>query len=221
MELTRDGHRPRRRAQRSPRTSAAATRRRSRSSPRTRAAAPSCSLEEPGVVCGVPVAAAVFRALDPSVTVEATLEEGTAVSDVPAVVAVVEGPARAILTGERVALNLVGRLCGIASLTRRFVELTEGTPRPHPRHAQDDARACARSRSTPSAAAAARTTAPASTTAILIKDNHIRVAGGIAEALGALDGSAAALPVEIEAETLDAGARGGRRGRADGSCSTT
>ena len=96
-------------------------------------------LEEPGVVCGVPVAAAVFRALDPSVTVEATLEEGTAVSDVPAVVAVIEGPARAVLTGERVALNLVGRLCGIASLTRRFAELTEGTPRPHPRHAQDDA----------------------------------------------------------------------------------
>src|SRR5207248_1412435 len=79
-------------------------------------------LEEPGVVCGVPVAAAVFRALDPAVQVEAKLEEGTAVSDVPAVVAVVEGPARAILSGERVALNLLGRLCGIASLTRRFVE---------------------------------------------------------------------------------------------------
>jgi len=43
-------------------------------------------LEEPGVVCGVPVAAAVFRALDPAVQVEARLEEGTAVSDVPAVV---------------------------------------------------------------------------------------------------------------------------------------
>src|SRR5207302_4025185 len=77
-------------------------------------------LEEPGVVSGVPVAAAVFQALDASVTVEAKLEEGAAVSDVPAVLAVVEGPARAILTGERVALNLLGRLCGIASLTRRF-----------------------------------------------------------------------------------------------------
>ena len=84
-------------------------------------------LEEPGVVCGVPVAAAVFRALDPGVQVEARLEEGTAVSDVPAVLAVVEGPARAILSGERVALNLLARLCGIASLTRRFVELTEGS----------------------------------------------------------------------------------------------
>ena len=45
-------------------------------------------LEEPGVVCGVPVATAVFRALDPEVSVEAKLEEGTAVSEVPAVVAV-------------------------------------------------------------------------------------------------------------------------------------
>src|SRR5689334_12473688 len=84
-------------------------------------------LEEPGVVCGVPVAAAVFRALDPAVHVDAKLEEGTAVSDVPAILAEVEGPARAILSGERVALNLLGRLCGIASLTNRFVELTDGT----------------------------------------------------------------------------------------------
>ena len=81
-------------------------------------------LEEPGVVCGVPVAAAVFHALDPSVHVAAMLDDGSAVSDVPAVLAEVEGPARAILSGERVALNLLGRLCGIASLTRRFVELT-------------------------------------------------------------------------------------------------
>src|ERR1700756_3998191 len=64
-------------------------------------------LEEPGVVCGVPVAAAVFRALDPDVAVEAMLEEGTPISEAPAVLAVVEGPARAILSGERVALNLL------------------------------------------------------------------------------------------------------------------
>ena len=72
-------------------------------------------LEEPGVVCGVPVAAAVFRALDPAVEVVARLEEGTALSDVPAVIADLEGPARAILSGERVAVNLLARMCGIAS----------------------------------------------------------------------------------------------------------
>jgi nicotinate-nucleotide pyrophosphorylase (carboxylating) len=159
-------------------------------------------LEEPGVVCGVPVAAAVFRALDPSVTVEAKLEEGTAVSDVPAVLAVVEGPARAILTGERVALNLVGRLCGVASLTRRFAELTEGT----------SARILDTRKTTPGLRAlekyAVRCGGGTNHRAglydgILIKENHIRVAGGIAQALGALNGHAGQLPIEIEAETID------------------
>src|SRR5207237_8381363 len=84
-------------------------------------------LEEPGVVCGVPIAASVFRALDPSVRVEALVDEGAAVTAPPAVLAEIEGPARAVLTGERVALNLVARLCGIASLTRRYAELAEGT----------------------------------------------------------------------------------------------
>lgn len=160
------------------------------------------TLEEPGVVCGVPVAAAVFRALDPAVSVEATIEEGTAVSNVPAVLAVVEGPARAILTGERVALNLVGRLCGIASLTRRFAELTEGTP----------ARILDTRKTTPGLRAlekyAVRCGGGTNHRAglydgILIKDNHVRVAGGIAEALGAVNGNADGLPVEIEAETIE------------------
>jgi nicotinate-nucleotide pyrophosphorylase (carboxylating) len=158
-------------------------------------------LEEPGVVCGVPVAAAVFGALDRSVNVEAKVEEGTAVSAVPAVLAVIEGPARAILTGERVALNLVGRLCGIASLTRRFAELTEGTP----------ARILDTRKTTPGLRAlekyAVRCGGGTNHRAglydgILIKENHIRVAGGIGEALGALNGGAAGLPVEIEAETI-------------------
>ena len=159
-------------------------------------------LKEPAVVCGIPVAAAVFRALDPSVTVEATLAEGSAVSEAPTVVAVIEGPARAVLSGERVALNLVGRLSGIASLTRRFAELTEGTPA----HILDTRK------TTPGLRAlekyAVRCGGGTNHRAglydgILIKDNHIRVAGGIAEALGALNGNAAELPVEIEADTLD------------------
>ena len=159
-------------------------------------------LKEPGVVCGVSVAAAVFRALDPSVTVEALLEEGTAVSDVPAVLAVIDGPARAVLSGERVALNLVGRLCGIASLTRRFADLTEGT----------STRILDTRKTTPGLRAlekyAVRCGGGTNHRAglydgILIKDNHIRVAGGIAEALGALNGNAHGLPVEIEADTIE------------------
>jgi nicotinate-nucleotide pyrophosphorylase (carboxylating) len=159
-------------------------------------------LEEPGVVCGVPVVAAVFRALDPAVNVEAKLEEGTAVSEVPALVAVVDGPARAILSGERVALNLLGRLCGIASLTRRFVELTDGT-----RTEILDTR-----KTTPGLRAlekyAVRCGGGTNHRAglydgVLIKENHIRVAGGIGAALAALNGAAGGLPVEIEAETLE------------------
>ncbi len=158
-------------------------------------------LEEPGVVCGVPVAAAVFRALDREVEVDPKVEEGTALSDVPAVVAELGGPARAILSGERVALNLLGRLCGIASLTHRFVELTEGT-----RTTVLDTR-----KTTPGLRAlekyAVRCGGGSNHRAglydgVLVKENHLRVAGGVAAALQALEGRVDGLPVEVEAETL-------------------
>jgi nicotinate-nucleotide pyrophosphorylase (carboxylating) len=158
-------------------------------------------LEEPGVVCGIPVAAVVFRALDPGVRVEARLDEGTAVADVPAVLAEIEGPARAVLSGERVALNLVGRLCGIASLTRRFVELTEGT-----RTTVLDTR-----KTTPGLRAlekyAVRCGGGTNHRAglydgVLVKENHLRLAGGVGPALAALRGRVDGLPVEVEAETL-------------------
>ena len=158
-------------------------------------------LEEPGVVCGVPVAVAVFRALDPGVDVEIELEDGAAVADVPTVLAVVAGPARAILTGERVALNLLGRLCGIASLTRRFVELTEGTPTtvldtrkttPGLRALEKYAVRCG----------GGRNHRAGLYDGVLVKENHLRVAGSVAAALAALDGRADGLAVEVEAETL-------------------
>src|SRR6059036_1551317 len=84
-------------------------------------------LEEAGIVCGVPAVRAVFEALDPDVVVEPLLEEGNRVSEVPAQVATIEGRARAVLTGERTALNLFARLCGIATLTARYVDLVDGT----------------------------------------------------------------------------------------------
>jgi nicotinate-nucleotide pyrophosphorylase (carboxylating) len=156
-------------------------------------------LEEPGVVCGVPVAAAVFHALDPSVRLDARVEEGAAVSDVPAVLAEIEGPARAVLTGERVALNLVARLSGIASLTRRYVELAEGT----------GATILDTRKTTPGLRAlekyAVRCGGGANHRAglydaILVKENHLRIAGGITAAVASLNGNG---EVEVEAETLD------------------
>jgi nicotinate-nucleotide pyrophosphorylase (carboxylating) len=156
-------------------------------------------LEEPGVVCGVPVTAAVFHALDPSVRVDARVEEGAAVTDPPAVLADIEGSARAILTGERVALNLLGRLCGIASVTRRFAELVQGTGT-----TVLDTR-----KTTPGLRAlekyAVRCGGGANHRAglydaILVKENHLRIAGGITAAVAALNGAAG---VEVEAETLE------------------
>jgi nicotinate-nucleotide pyrophosphorylase (carboxylating) len=156
-------------------------------------------LEEPGVVCGVPIAAAVFRALDPAVHVEARVAESSAVTDPPAVLAEIEGPARAVLTGERVALNLLGRLCGIASLTRRFAELVEGTGT-----TVLDTR-----KTTPGMRAlekyAVRCGGGANHRAglydaVLVKENHLRIAGGITAAAARFNGTSS---VEVEAETLD------------------
>ena len=156
-------------------------------------------LEEPGVVCGVEVAAAVFRALDPSVEVRRALDDGAAVTSPPVVLAEIEGPARAVLTGERVALNLVARLCGIATLTHRYVELVEGT-----RATILDTR-----KTTPGLRALEKYAVRCGGgsnhraglyDAVLVKENHLRIAGGITAAVAALNGSA---DIEVEAETLE------------------
>ena len=159
-------------------------------------------LEEPGVVCGVPVAAAVFHALDSDVQVEALLEEGALVRDVPVAIAVVEGPARAVLSGERVALNLVARLCGIASLTQRFVELANGTV----------ATILDTRKTTPGLRALEKYAVRCGGghnhraglyDAILVKENHLRITGGISAAVASVRARSNGLPIEVEAETLE------------------
>lgn len=84
-------------------------------------------MREAGVVAGLPLLAAVFAALDPAVAVTLCAADGDAVT-AGAVVARLEGPARAILTGERVALNLIQRLSGIATLTARYVAAVGDLP---------------------------------------------------------------------------------------------
>ena len=159
-------------------------------------------LEQSGVVSGVPVAEAVFRALDPDVRVHALVPEGTRVDDVPAPVAELEGPARAILTGERVALNLFARMCGIATLTRRYVDLVDGT----------GATILDTRKTTPGLRALEKYAVRSGggtnhrmglDDAILIKDNHVRIAGGIEPALAAVRAAGSDRPVEIEADTLE------------------
>ncbi len=155
-------------------------------------------LEEPGVVCGVAAVRAVFQALDPAVRVEALLADGTRVTQVPARVATIEGPARAVLTGERTALNIFGRLCGIATLTARYVDLVDGTGT-----TILDTR-----KTTPGLRALERYAVRCGGgtnhrfglhDAILVKENHLRIAGGIAPAVAALRNGR---PIEVEAETL-------------------
>ncbi|MEO9174242.1 MAG: carboxylating nicotinate-nucleotide diphosphorylase [Gaiellales bacterium] len=156
-------------------------------------------LEEAGVVAGIPIAAAVFRALDADVQVRAVRPEGDVVVAVPARIAELEGPARALLTGERVALNLVARLCGIATLTRRYVDLVAGT----------EATILDTRKTTPGLRALEKYAVRCGggtnhrmglDDAILIKDNHVRIAGGIEPALAAV--RALGRPVTIEADTL-------------------
>jgi nicotinate-nucleotide pyrophosphorylase (carboxylating) len=156
-------------------------------------------VEEPGVVCGVAAVRAVFQALDPEVQVEVLREEGSRITDAPARVATIEGPARAILTGERTALNIFGRLCGIATLTARYVDLLDGTAT-----VILDTR-----KTTPGMRALERYAVRCGGgtnhrfglhDAILVKENHLRIAGGIAPAVAALRNGR---PIEVEAETLD------------------
>jgi nicotinate-nucleotide pyrophosphorylase (carboxylating) len=82
--------------------------------------------KEPCVVAGLPLVAAVFAELDARVAVKPLVEDGDLV-EIRQRVVELTGPARAILTGERVALNFLQRLSGIATLTREFVEVVTGT----------------------------------------------------------------------------------------------
>jgi nicotinate-nucleotide pyrophosphorylase (carboxylating) len=79
-----------------------------------------------GVVAGLPVATVVFELVDPTLTLRSSIKDGGLV-DKGQILAVVQGSGRSLLAGERTALNFLGRLSGIATLTRRFVEAIRGT----------------------------------------------------------------------------------------------
>ena len=79
-----------------------------------------------GVLAGLPIAALVYHRLDPGVTVEVKVADGSAIGP-GTVVATVAGPLRALLTGERTVLNFLVHLSGVATLTRRYVEAVRGT----------------------------------------------------------------------------------------------
>jgi nicotinate-nucleotide pyrophosphorylase (carboxylating) len=155
----------------------------------------------PGVISGLAVAEAVFRRVDPALVWIAHAREGERREG--GVVAVIEGPARAILTGERVALNFLQRLSGVATLTARFVAAVEGTGAV----ILDTRKTTPGMRELEKAAVAAgggRNHRMGLYDAMLIKENHAALASGVGDAVRrALASAPPGVPVEVECATLD------------------
>ncbi len=174
--------------------------------PENEEASAEITAKEPLVVAGLPVAAAVFAQLDGRVAFKALVGEGVEVSE-GAAVAALSGPAAPILVGERTALNFLQHLSGIATLTRRFVELVKGTPAtivdtrktiPGLRHLEKYA----------VAAGGGTNHRMGLHDRILIKGNHLLIQGrysadGIARAVALAREKAPGAPVEVEADSLD------------------
>jgi nicotinate-nucleotide pyrophosphorylase (carboxylating) len=154
----------------------------------------------PGVISGLAVAETVFRELDPDLAFERLAQEGEWRQ--PGPVARIEGRARAILTGERVALNFLGRLSGVATQTARFVRTVEST----------GATILDTRKTTPGLRALEKQAVEVGGAsnhraglhdAILVKENHAAVAGGVGEASRrALAAAPDGVTVEVECATL-------------------
>ncbi len=160
--------------------------------------------KQAGVIAGLEIAQAAFQLLDERIAFEAQVQDGEQVAD-RQLVARLHGPARALLTAERTALNFLGRMSGIATLTRQFVEAIQSTP------------------GAKAAILDTRKTVPGLRQLdklavklgggqnhriglydmILIKDNHIDFAGSLAEAVQRARRAHTNLAIEVEARTLE------------------
>jgi nicotinate-nucleotide pyrophosphorylase (carboxylating) len=155
-----------------------------------------------GVLAGLDVAAIAFRLLDGRVEIVRRIQDGDRFG-AGSIVAEIEGRARALLTGERTALNLLGRLCGIATATRTLVDLVAGTSA-----AIADTR-----KTTPGLRALERYAVRCGGGAnhrfglddgVLIKDNHLALASSIRAAVAAARARVGHMvKVEVEVDTLD------------------
>jgi len=161
---------------------------------------------EPGVLAGLPAARSAFALIDPAVGFDAMADEGERVSP-GATVALVEGAARSILTAERVALNFLGHLSGVATATAGIADAIAHTR----------TRVCCTRKTTPGLRALEKYAVRAGggvnhrfglDDAILVKDNHIAVAGGVAAAIDRAKRAAGHLmPIEVEVDSLEQLAR--------------
>ena len=159
-------------------------------------------VRKPGVIAGLDLAAASFKSLDPDVRFTRIVEDGSKV-EAGATIARIAGKTRALLTGERTALNFFGRLSGIATLTAGYVAAVEGT----------HAKIVETRKTTPGLRALEKYAVRCGGgtnhryglyDAVLVKDNHIAAAGGLAEALNAVRTAVGHLvKIEVEVDTLD------------------
>ncbi len=155
-----------------------------------------------GVISGLPLVVAAFRRLAPDIVIEANARDGDTVATKTGLMTV-RGDARAILSAERAALNLLGHLSGIATATNEFVRLAKGTR----------TRICCTRKTTPGLRALEKYAVRCGggfnhrmglDDAMLIKDNHIAVAGGVRQVLERARACAGHLvKIEIEVDTLD------------------
>lgn len=154
-----------------------------------------------GTVAGLDVAALAFNLVDPAITMTRHVEDGARIA-AGDTVATIEGPSRGMLTGERVALNFLGHLSGIATETAKIVDAVRGTKA---------SVACTR-KTTPGLRIFEKYAVRAGggsnhrfslADAVLIKDNHVAIAGGVAEAIRrARAGAGHMIKMEVEVDTL-------------------
>ncbi|WP_340394793.1 carboxylating nicotinate-nucleotide diphosphorylase [Paenibacillus sp. FSL E2-0177] len=158
--------------------------------------------KEDGIICGIPIAELVFEIVDPALSFTALVEEGQVVTK-GTVIIEVEGSTHAILTGERLALNLMQRLSGVASRTASFVQVLEGLP----------TRLVDTRKTTPGHRMLEKYAVRIGGgfnhrfglyDAVMIKDNHIKGAGGIRQAVGrARKNIPHTMSIEVETENLE------------------
>lgn len=158
---------------------------------------------KPGVITGLDLAATAFRLIDPSIKVDIISHDGAHVEE-GYVVLSVNGPSRGILSAERVALNFLGRLSGIATATAALVEAVKGTK----------AHVVCTRKTTPTLRVFEKYAVRCGGghnhrfglyDAVMIKDNHIAAAGGVAKALRAAKAAVGHMvKIEIEVDTTEA-----------------
>jgi nicotinate-nucleotide pyrophosphorylase (carboxylating) len=156
---------------------------------------------QPGVVAGLAFAATAFRLIDPAIEIEIALPDGSRLRPGDTI-ATISGPARGILTAERTALNFLCHLSGIASATRGIADAIEGTR----------AQVCCTRKTMPGLRFAQKYAVRVGggsnhrfglDDAVLIKDNHVAIAGGIRPALQrARSGVGHLVKIELEVDTL-------------------